>query len=612
MGIVPYAGMVDAALKLKLQETDLWLVIARSVAWPNETAPPVEDLSTVILQDTIAYKRVDMTSLAVPDPTGDIEFQSNKYRLVADVDAMQELARWVYIKASINHTESNHAGTVIGNVHWRITGIFAGLVPSSGFGSDDVLASDQVDDPGRLIFYANHVEREHQTSLIDLVEVIVTTVPPVDCPEPDPTTTTTSCAQACQLSCQNSCEVGATCQTGCQLGTACQGSCQQICQAGCQTGGCQTSCQAGACQDACQTGASCQNACQSGLSCQAQCQSGCQNCQGASCQACQTTCELACQNCQGVQCQTCQTACQTGASCQQTCQITCQDGCQTGASCQTGCQRVSCETACQVSVCQTSCELACQNCQTGCQACQGSCEVTCQVTCQSVCQTGCQASCQNCQTGCQVDCQATCQLACQNCQGTCQVGCEISDQTQYSGVSYFPTGVNDYLQPLSGQNFGPPYSNVLDRHWNFYGPAEGPTVPNVVLTDLPSGWANTTTAQWVSPYNPSSPGEIIAHTRGSGSYRLNTISIYAAYAFITGSMTIRWTATSNVNSKIQLNGVDIASSAAGASPGTYSSPITINAVDIVQGTNQLDFFWDHPGGELGIIIEITSTLQSHT
>ena len=614
MSIVPYAGMVDAALKLKLSVDSLWLAIARSIAWPNETAPPSEDLSTAILQDTIAYKKVDMTSLAVPDPNGDIEFQSNKYRLVADVDAIQELARWCYIKASINHTESNVSGPIIGNVHWRVTGIFSGLVPASGFGSESVLSPAQVDDPGRLIFYANHVEREHQTSLIDLIEVILTTIPPIDCPEGTTSTTTTSCAQACQLSCQNSCEVGANCQTACQLGTACQSTCQATCQAGCQTTSCQTSCQAGACQDACQTGASCQNACQTGANCQVQCQSGCQNCQGAQCQTCQTSCQLNCENCQGVQCQTCQTTCQTGASCQQTCQVTCQTACQTGASCQTGCQLVSCETACQVSVCQTACELACQNCQTGCQACQTTCEVTCQITCQSVCQTGCQVTCQNCQTGCQIGCQSSCQISCQNCQGACQTECEISDQTVTNAATIYSTAVNSYAVPLTGvfEPFGDQLRNIIDTHWVMYGPAEGPTNLNTVNVNLPSGWmANSAVANWTSPWNPSAPSEIVAHTRSSGSYRWRT-EVFFHNPFLTGQVVIKWTASGNANSKIQLNGVDVPSSAAGANPGVFSADITILASSFVGGSNQLDFFFDHPGGEIGCRVEFTSTLSSHT
>lgn len=610
MGIVPYTGMVDAALKLKLEEGDLWVAIARHLAWPDETAPPVEDPTTSVLQDTIAYKKVDMTSLAVPDPNGDIEFQNSKYRLVADVDAVQELARWTYIKASINNTETNHAGNTIGNVHWRVTGVFAGLVPASGFGTDDSLLPNQVDDPGRLIFYANHIEREHVTSVIDLLEFVLTTVPPVDCPDPDTTTTTTSCAQACQLSCQNACEVGSNCQTACQIGTACQSTCQANCQAGCQSGGCQTSCQAGACQDACQTGTSCQNACQSHVSCQVQCESGCQNCQGAQCQSCQTTCETTCQNCQGVQCQSCQTTCQTGASCQQTCQVTCQDGCQTGATCQSACQRVSCETACQLTVCQTACELACQNCQTGCQGCQTTCETTCQVTCESICQTGCQVACQNCQTGCQVGCQATCQLGCQNCQGGCQTACEVASQAVTLPASSFPTGVNDYLVPLSGvyNPFDIPNS-ILDRHWSMYGPSEGPVTLNVVK-NLPGGWmANTAGANWTSPYNPSVLSDVIAHTRSSGSYRWNSISLYVNFASISGQMVIRWAASGNANSKIQLNGVDVPSSAAGG-PSAFGSNVTILASSFVQGQNTLDFFFDHPGAEIGVIIEISSTLTS--
>lgn len=171
MSIIPYAGMVDGALKLKLDVT-LWLGIGRTASWPSESAPPTENVASTVLDQPIGYKKVEMTSLVVPDVAGTIVFQGQNYRIVADADGVSQLARYCYLKASLNYQETNSLGNVIGAVTFRQTGIFSGLVPQTGLEGETVLTPNQVSSVGRLIFLVNHTPRTRDVLMRDIVEVL--------------------------------------------------------------------------------------------------------------------------------------------------------------------------------------------------------------------------------------------------------------------------------------------------------------------------------------------------------------------------------------------------------------------------------------------------------
>ena len=626
MSLVPYTGMVNAALNLKRDKENLWVAIGKTTPWADEAAPPQEDVTAEELIETICYKKVDMTSLAVPDPNGDIEFELTKYRLIEDSLAEEEYARWCYVKASFSHLEENIGGIVLANASWRQTGLFTGLTAIEGYENETILQPDQVLSRGKLIFYDNHVRRTRDTSLRDVIEIIVAVTPPQPC-QVGPTTT--ACLELCQYLCQTGCQTGVTCQTSCQTGITCQQPCQISCQTGCQMGVCQTSCELGtACQTACELGTNCQTACQTGSTCQVSCEVTCQNCQNVSCQACQGTCQ---NNCQLHI--TCQTSCESG------CQTNCQTGCQ-------NCQGVQCQT------CQTTC-------QTSCQACQG---IQCQ-TCQTACQLG-----SNCQTSCQIGCQDACQTG--SCQAACQINCQNVGQsgitnnldlystgvdnsrnvladgandphyTWYTGptgsgvlgdpskVIYQPpftpspitvdipgygTCVNDYAVPLTGvfEIMGEQLRNIIDPHWSIYGPTGGPLNSNVVRQNFPGTWfPNNSSAAWGSVWDPAQTSDIIPHTAPAGSYQWVSQSLFIPYSTVTGEITIRWTASGVANSRILLNGVLLSGSAAGANPATLSSTITIAANQLSVGTNELRVQFDHPGGYLGCFIWMTSTVRS--
>lgn len=171
MSIIPYAGMVDGALKLKL-DTTLWLGIGRTTAWPNESSPPAENVAAVVLDQPIGYKKVEMTSLVVPDALGSIVFQGQNYRLVDDEDGVAEVARYCYIKASLNYQETNVNGNVVGAVTFRQTALFSGLTSINGLEGETVLTPAQVSSVGRMIFLVNHTPRTRDILMRDIIEIL--------------------------------------------------------------------------------------------------------------------------------------------------------------------------------------------------------------------------------------------------------------------------------------------------------------------------------------------------------------------------------------------------------------------------------------------------------
>lgn len=171
MSLIPYAGMVDGALKLKLDAT-LWLGIGRTSAWVNESSPPAENVASTVLDQPIGYKKVEMTALVKPDAGGSIVFQGQNYSIVADNDAVAQIARYCYIKASLNYQESNSLGNVIGAVTFRQTGLFSGLVCQSGLEGETVLTPAQVQSVGRLVFLVNHTPRTRDVLMRDIIEIL--------------------------------------------------------------------------------------------------------------------------------------------------------------------------------------------------------------------------------------------------------------------------------------------------------------------------------------------------------------------------------------------------------------------------------------------------------
>lgn len=180
MPITPYVGMVDSAIRFKSSPT-LWVCIGRSTPWEDENAPPDENdfenhpeyLNITMPEEPIALKRIDFAGLAVPDANGDIRYHDQRYSYVPDADAISLLARWVYIRASLDYYERNSAGTiVIGQTTYRQATLLSGIQPLPPYKEENVLAPNQIQDWGRIVCVTNFPPRDRDPKMRDVLEFI--------------------------------------------------------------------------------------------------------------------------------------------------------------------------------------------------------------------------------------------------------------------------------------------------------------------------------------------------------------------------------------------------------------------------------------------------------
>lgn len=199
MPLTPFAGMVDSALRFK-RLPQLWLAIGRTTPWADEAHPPDENdfkknpsfINMVQPDELIGLKRVEVAQLCVPDIDGEVRYRTpgggiQRYKLLDDVEAMDKLARWVYVRASLDYVERNSAGDgIIGFVTYRQTAIMSDIRPLAPYREEVVLSPDQVekwpdDHPverlrgkvkGQMVFLANHPPRVRDATLRDITEIV--------------------------------------------------------------------------------------------------------------------------------------------------------------------------------------------------------------------------------------------------------------------------------------------------------------------------------------------------------------------------------------------------------------------------------------------------------
>lgn len=180
MPIEPYVGMVDSALRLKNQP-QIWLGLAITSPWPDDNNPPNENdiesnpqfINMTSITQPIAFKKLDEVDLCVPDASGPIKFANTSYSPVIPGSEVALLARWVNFRATINYTERDSHGTIIiGATTWRQYLLVSGLVPSTGFEHESVLAPNHVADIGRIIMVTNIKPHTHDPSIREVINFV--------------------------------------------------------------------------------------------------------------------------------------------------------------------------------------------------------------------------------------------------------------------------------------------------------------------------------------------------------------------------------------------------------------------------------------------------------
>lgn len=199
MPIVPYTGMVDSAIRFKSQPA-LWVAIGRTTPWINEAKPPNENDFNTYPQfinmhqpdELIGFKRIEVAQLCVPDIDGEVRYkapggQIQRFKLIDDTEALDLMARWVYIRASFDYVERNSAGEgIIGFVTYRQTAIFSDLKVLKPYQEEIAVSPSQVETyppdypverlrnkvKGRMVYYCNHHARERDVTMRDIIEIV--------------------------------------------------------------------------------------------------------------------------------------------------------------------------------------------------------------------------------------------------------------------------------------------------------------------------------------------------------------------------------------------------------------------------------------------------------
>jgi hypothetical protein len=204
--------MVDSAIRFKNNPVQ-WIAICRSTPWyysldqgiswfyydvtnplseedlthaqfRDEPGPPNENnfgdypqfLNLSAPQQPLGYKKVEVMQLCVPDVTGEVRYRQQRYRLVDDEEASTPgvMARWCYIRASIDHIERNSAGedVILDNITFRQILLLSDLVPVAAYKDETVLKPNQVDKPGRITYIANIPPRVRDRDRRDIIEIV--------------------------------------------------------------------------------------------------------------------------------------------------------------------------------------------------------------------------------------------------------------------------------------------------------------------------------------------------------------------------------------------------------------------------------------------------------
>jgi len=172
--------MVDSAMRFK-GSPSLWICIGRTTPWEDENSPPDENdfeghpeyLNMTTPEEPIALKRIDFAGLAVPDATGEIRYNTTRYSYVPDTEAVERLARWVYIRASLDYYERNSAGSlIIGTTTYRQATLLSGVVPKAPYRNESVLSVEHVLSFGRIVLVTNFPPRDRDPKMRDVLQFV--------------------------------------------------------------------------------------------------------------------------------------------------------------------------------------------------------------------------------------------------------------------------------------------------------------------------------------------------------------------------------------------------------------------------------------------------------
>lgn len=161
IGCTSYKFAADLGVLVK-NTWPLWVAIGRTEAWSNELSPPTPSRGTDDIDTPIVFVRPTILTMARVVSKADydlapagqkatvtIEKVDTYYVFVADEDAPDEYARFLYYRAEFNPVQG------IPVDQFRQIGVYTKLVPAAGYEGANWLAPENVQDRGRLAYHDN-------------------------------------------------------------------------------------------------------------------------------------------------------------------------------------------------------------------------------------------------------------------------------------------------------------------------------------------------------------------------------------------------------------------------------------------------------------------------
>jgi hypothetical protein len=141
MAISSYKSCARRA-KLIKENTTFWIGVGKFTEWDNENSPPNETRLDE-LTEPICFVKASNVNLCKPVlADGDITYRGQSYSFVEDEDAVDELARFIYMIAEFHPSQGMPYGT------YRQRAVLSELVPAVGHENDAWLAPANVLDQG--------------------------------------------------------------------------------------------------------------------------------------------------------------------------------------------------------------------------------------------------------------------------------------------------------------------------------------------------------------------------------------------------------------------------------------------------------------------------------
>jgi len=167
MAITTYCGRARRALLHKLNST-YWLAVGRTTAWTDEQAPPTPAPGVIDIEEAIVFVPAEMVRLAkFVQSLEDVVVKGNRYKFVEDVDAIEQQARFIYIKGRFDPSTDQPYGT------FRQLAIFTGVAPKTAYQGRPWLAPAHVQSRGVLEYIENKPPTAMSLEREEVVQAII-------------------------------------------------------------------------------------------------------------------------------------------------------------------------------------------------------------------------------------------------------------------------------------------------------------------------------------------------------------------------------------------------------------------------------------------------------